>query len=60
MMSDFIIINMHWPMHWLGEVLLHDEMCKKIETLLFAGTSCRDRWGQNIAFFFMMEQFQLL
>lgn len=47
-------------MHWLGEVLLHDEMCKKIETLLFEGTSCRDRWGQNTTFFFMMEQFQLL
>lgn len=60
MMSNCIIINIHWPMHWLGEVLLRDEICKQIETLLLAGTSCRERWGQNTVFFVMMEQFQPL
>lgn len=60
MMSNFIIINTQWPTHWLGEVLLHDEICKQIETRLLAGTSCRERWGQNMVFFVTMEQFQPL
>lgn len=37
-------------MHWLGEVLLHDEICKCTKTLLLAGTSCIDRWGHRIWF----------
>lgn len=60
MTSNCITVNIHWPTHWLGEVLLHDEISKQIETLLLAGTSCRDRWGQNTAFFVTMEQFQPL
>lgn len=50
MMNNYIIINTHWPLLWLGEVLLHDEICKQIETLLLAGTSFIDRLGHRIQF----------
>lgn len=35
-------------MHWLGEVSLHDEICKWIKMLLLGGTSCIGRWGHRI------------
>lgn len=61
MMHNFIIINIHWPMHWLGEVLLHDEICKWIEALLLARDMVHRQMGtQNAVFFVMMEQFQTL